>query len=182
MSKLRFRVVEKAFQTKPLEVTAPSERPSEYFAKYVFNREKMFKYLPTPVYSKLVDAMDNGVALDRDIADKVAEGMKRWAMELGATHYTHWFQPLTEGTAEKHDAFVEHDGKGGMMEEFSGKLLVQQEPDASSFPNGGIRNTFEARGYSAWDPSSPVFVVDDTLRSEERRVGKECRSRWSPYH
>ena len=163
MSKLRFRVVEKAFQTKPLEVTAPSERPSEYFAKYVFNREKMFKYLPTPVYSKLVDAMDNGVALDRDIADKVAEGMKRWAMELGATHYTHWFQPLTEGTAEKHDAFVEHDGKGGMMEDFSGKLLVQQEPDASSFPNGGIRNTFEARGYSAWDPSSPVFVVDDTL-------------------
>ena len=163
MSKLRFRVVEKAFQTKPLEVTAPSERPSEYFAKYVFNREKMFKYLPTPVYSKLVDAMDNGVALDRDIADKVAEGMKRWAMELGATHYTHWFQPLTEGTAEKHDAFVEHDGKGGMMEEFSGKLLVQQEPDASSFPNGGIRNTFEARGYRAWDPSSPVFVVDDTL-------------------
>ena len=163
MSKLRFRVVEKAFQTKPLEVTAPSERPSEYFAKYVFNREKMFKYLPTPVYSKLVDAMDNGVALDRDIADKVAEGMKRWAMELGATHYTHWFQPLTEGTAQKHDAFVEHDGKGGMMEEFSGKLLVQQEPDASSFPNGGIRNTFEARGYSAWDPSSPVFVVDDTL-------------------
>ena len=163
MSKLRFRVVEKAFQTKPLEVTAPSERPSEYFAKYVFNREKMFKYLPTPVYSKLVDAMDNGVALDRDIADKVAEGMKRWAMELGATHYTHWFQPLTEGTAEKHDAFVEHDGKGGMMEEFSGKLLVQQEPDASSFPNGGIRNTFEARGYSAWDPSSPVYVVDDTL-------------------
>ena len=163
MSKLRFRVVEKAFQTKPLEVTAPSERPSEYFAKYVFNREKMFKYLPTPVYSKLVDAMDNGVALDRDIADKVAEGMKRWAMELGATHYTHWFQPLTEGTAEKHDAFVEHDGKGGMMEEFSGKLLVQQEPDASSFPNGGIRNTFEARGYSAWNPSSPVFVVDDTL-------------------
>ena len=163
MSKLRFRVVEKAFQTKPLEVTAPSERPSEYFAKYVFNREKMFKYLPTPVYSKLVDAMDNGVALDCDIADKVAEGMKRWAMELGATHYTHWFQPLTEGTAEKHDAFVEHDGKGGMMEEFSGKLLVQQEPDASSFPNGGIRNTFEARGYSAWDPSSPVFVVDDTL-------------------
>ena len=163
MSKLRFRVVEKAFQTKPLEVPVPAERTSEYFAKYVFNREKMFKYLPTPVYSKLVDAMDNGVALDREIADKVAEGMKRWAMELGATHYTHWFQPLTEGTAEKHDAFVEHDGKGGMMEEFSGKLLVQQEPDASSFPNGGIRNTFEARGYSAWDPSSPVFVVDDTL-------------------
>ena len=163
MSTLRFRVVEKAFQTKPVEVRKPTERPSEYFGKYVFNREKMFKYLPTAVYNKLVDAMDNGAALDRDVADKVAEGMKRWAMELGATHYTHWFQPLTEGTAEKHDAFVEHDGKGGMMEEFSGKLLVQQEPDASSFPNGGIRNTFEARGYSAWDPSSPVFVVDDTL-------------------
>ena len=163
MYKLRFRVVEKAFQSKPLDVPTPSERPSEYFAKFVFNREKMFKYLPTSVYNRLVDAMDNGVALDRDIADKVADGMKKWAMELGATHYTHWFQPLTEGTAEKHDAFVEHDGKGGMMEEFSGKLLVQQEPDASSFPNGGIRNTFEARGYSAWDPSSPVFVVDDTL-------------------
>ena len=163
MSTLRFRVVEKAFQAKPLEVPAPKERPGEYFGKYVFNREKMFKYLPSTVFARLIDAMDNGAALDRQIADAVAEGMKKWASELGATHYTHWFQPLTEGTAEKHDAFVEHDGKGGMMEEFSGKLLVQQEPDASSFPNGGIRNTFEARGYSAWDPSSPVFVVDDTL-------------------
>ena len=163
MSRLRFSVVEKAFAAKPIEVKTPSERPDEYFAKHVFNREKMFKYLPTPVFNKLVDAMDNGAALDRATADQVAEGMKRWAMEQGATHYTHWFQPLTEGTAEKHAAFVEHDGKGGMMEEFSGKLLVQQEPDASSFPNGGIRNTFEARGYSAWDPSSPVFVVDDTL-------------------
>jgi glutamine synthetase len=91
--------------------------------------------------------------------------MKQWADENGVTHYTHWFQPLTEGTAEKHDAFVEHDGKGGMIEEFSGKLLVQQEPDASSFPSGGIRNTFEARGYSAWDPTSPVFIMDDTLVS-----------------
>ena len=163
MSTLRFRVAEKAFQAKPMEVPAPDKRPGEYFGKYVFNREKMFKYLPSTVFARLIDAMDNGAALDRQIADAVAEGMKRWASELGATHYTHWFQPLTEGTAEKHDAFVEHDGKGGMMEEFSGKLLVQQEPDASSFPNGGIRNTFEARGYSAWDPSSPVFVVDDTL-------------------
>ena len=163
MSTLRFRVVEKAFQAKPMEVPAPDKRPGEYFGKYVFNREKMFKYLPSTVFARLIDAMDNGAALDRQIADAVAEGMKRWASELGAPHYTHWFQPLTEGTAEKHDAFVEHDGKGGMMEEFSGKLLVQQEPDASSFPNGGIRNTFEARGYSAWDPSSPVFVVDDTL-------------------
>ena len=163
MSELRFNVVEKAFRAKPLEIAVPSERPAEYFGKYVFNREKMFRYLPAPVYARLADAMDNGAALDREVADQVAEGMKRWAMELGVTHYTHWFQPLTEGTAEKHDAFIEHDGKGGMLEEFSGKLLVQQEPDASSFPNGGIRNTFEARGYSAWDPSSPVFVVDDTL-------------------
>ena len=163
MSTLRFNVVEKAFHTKPLEVKSPGKSPSEYFAKYVFNREKMFKYLPTDVYNKLTDAIDNGATLDRSIADKVAEGMKRWAAEMGATHYTHWFQPLTEGTAEKHDSFIEHDSKGGVIEEFSGKLLVQQEPDASSFPNGGIRNTFEARGYSAWDPSSPVFVVDDTL-------------------
>ena len=123
----------------------------------------MFKYLPSEVYRKMIDVMENGASLDRSIADAVAEGMKKWAQEMGATHYTHWFQPLTEGTAEKHDAFVEHDGKGGMMENFDGKLLVQQEPDASSFPNGGIRNTFEARGYSAWDPTSPVFIIDDTL-------------------
>ena len=163
MSKLRFNVVEQAFHKKPVEVVSPEKRPSEYFGKYVFNREKMFKYLPSKVYAKLVDVIDNGANLDRSIADEVAKGMKKWAMELGVTHYTHWFQPLTEGTAEKHDAFVEHDGKGGMLEEFSGKLLVQQEADGSSFPNGGVRNTFEARGYSAWDPSSPVFVVDDTL-------------------
>ena len=160
---LRFRVVEEAFKKKAIEVSTPSERPSEYFGKYVFNREKMYKYLPAGVYAKLVDVIDNGARLDRSIADAVAQGMKRWAQEMGATHYTHWFQPLTEGTAEKHDAFVEHDGKGGMIENFSGKLLVQQEPDASSFPNGGIRNTFEARGYSAWDPTSPVFIIDDTL-------------------
>ena len=163
MSKLRFRVVENAFHKKPIEIIPPTERPSEYFGKYVFNREKMFKYLPSKIYNKLIDVIDNGVALDRNIADEVAAGMKKWATELGVTHYTHWFQPLTEGTAEKHDAFVEHDGKGGVMEEFSGKLLVQQEADGSSFPNGGVRNTFEARGYSAWDPSSPVFIVDDTL-------------------
>ena len=146
-----------------MEVKAPSERPSEYFGKYVFNREKMYKYLPSDVYNNLIDVIDNGARLDRSIADAVAKGMKQWAQEMGVTHYTHWFQPLTEGTAEKHDAFVEHDGKGGMIETFSGKLLVQQEPDASSFPNGGIRNTFEARGYSAWDPTSPVFIIDDTL-------------------
>ena len=160
---LRFQVVEEAFKKKAVEVKVPSERPSEYFGKYVFNREKMYKYLPTDVYNNLIDVIDNGARLDRSIADAVAKGMKQWAQEMGVTHYTHWFQPLTEGTAEKHDAFVEHDGKGGMIETFSGKLLVQQEPDASSFPNGGIRNTFEARGYSAWDPTSPVFIIDDTL-------------------
>ena len=162
-NQLRFQVVEEAFKKKALEVPTPAERPSEYFGKYVFNRQKMFKYLPSEVYRKMIDVMENGASLDRSIADAVAEGMKKWAQEMGATHYTHWFQPLTEGTAEKHDAFVEHDGKGGMMENFDGKLLVQQEPDASSFPNGGIRNTFEARGYSAWDPTSPVFIIDDTL-------------------
>ena len=163
MSKLRFRVVETAFKKKPVAVAVPAERPSEYFAKYVFNKEKMFRYLPSKVYAKLIDVIDNGAPLDRSIADEVAAGMKKWALEMGATHYTHWFHPLTEGTAEKHDAFVEHDGKGGMVEEFSGKLLIQQEPDASSFPNGGIRNTFEARGYTAWDVSSPAFIVDSTL-------------------
>ena len=160
---LRFKVVEEAFKKRPVNVTTPTERPSEYFGRYVFDRKKMYKYLPKSVYEEMIDVMDNGKRLDRSIADAVAAGMKQWATEMGCTHYTHWFQPLTEGTAEKHDAFVEHDGKGGMMETFSGKLLVQQEPDASSFPNGGIRNTFEARGYSAWDPTSPVFIIDDTL-------------------
>ena len=163
MSNLRFKVVEEAFKKRPLDVPAPKERPSEYFGKYVFNREKMFKYLPLATYEKLREVIEKRIPLDLAVADEVARGMKRWAMEMGATHCTHWFQPLTEGTAEKHDAFVEHDGKGGMLENFSGKELVQQEPDASSFPNGGIRSTFEARGYSAWDPASPVFIVGDTL-------------------
>ena len=163
MAVLRFDAVEKASARKPVEVISPLERPSEYFGKKVFNRAKMYKYLPADVYEKLIDVIDNGAPLDRSIANAVAKGMKQWADENGVTHYTHWFQPLTEGTAEKHDAFIEHDGKGGMIEEFSGKLLVQQEPDASSFPSGGIRNTFEARGYSAWDPTSPVFIMDDTL-------------------
>jgi len=163
MANLRFQVVEEAFKKKPLEVEAPQERPSEYFGKYVFTRDKMYKYLQKDIYEKLIDVIDNGTPLDRSIANAVAQGMKQWADDNGVTHYTHWFQPLTEGTAEKHDAFIEHDGKGGMIEEFSGKLLMQQEPDASSFPSGGIRATFEARGYSAWDPTSPVFIIDDTL-------------------
>lgn len=163
MTNLRFDAVASASRKRPVEVISPVERPSEYFGRKVFNRAKMYKYLPADVYEKMVDVIDNGATLDRSIADEVAKGIKQWADENGVTHYTHWFQPLTEGTAEKHDAFVEHDGKGGMIEEFSGKLLVQQEPDASSFPSGGIRSTFEARGYSAWDPTSPVFIIDDTL-------------------
>ena len=162
-SKLRFKVVDEAFKKRPVEVPTRSERPSEFFGKYVFNKQKMYQYLSPNAYHKMCEVIDEGAPFDITIADEVAEGMKRWAMDLGVTHYTHWFQPLTEGTAEKHDGFVEHDGKGGMVEQFEGKILVQQEPDASSFPNGGIRSTFEARGYSAWDPTSPVFVIGDTL-------------------
>ncbi len=163
MSKLRFDVVQDAFKKKALEVETPESRPSEYFGELVFNRDKMRKYLKPSTYDALVACIDGDKALDRDIADQVAEGMKTWAMEHGVTHITHWFQPLTEGTAEKHDSFMEYDGKGGMIEEFNGKSLFQQEPDASSFPNGGIRATFEARGYTAWDPTSPVFIQGDTL-------------------
>ncbi len=158
MNNFRFHVVAEASKKAPLKIVTPKEPPSAYFGKYVFNRAKMQKYLPENVFQQLSDVIDNGAHFNRAIADAVATGMKQWAQENGATHYTHWFQPLTEGTAEKHDAFVEFDGKGGMIEEFSGKLLVQQEADSSSFPNGGIRNTFEARGYSAWDPTSPVFI------------------------
>ena len=163
MSELRFQMVDRAFRKKPVEVEAPEERPGEYFGKKVFNREKMARYLAPDVFEKMIDVMDGGARLDRAVADAVAEGMMQWARENGVTHYTHWFQPLTEGTAEKHDAFIDFDGKGGVVEDFSGKMLVQQEPDASSFPSGGIRSTFEARGYSAWDPTSPVFIIDDTL-------------------
>lgn len=160
---LRFKVVEEAFNRKAVPVEIPLERPEQYYGKLVFNRQKMFEYLPKRTYDALIFAIENKEPISREIADSVAEGMKRWAIDNGARHYTHWFHPLTDGTAEKHDAFIEHDGKGGIVEEFSGKLLVQQEPDASSFPNGGIRNTFEARGYSAWDISSPAFIMDKTL-------------------
>lgn len=163
MDNLRFDVVKEAFRKRPVKLEVTNERPSEQFGKYVFSRDKMYKYLPVDIFNKMMDVMENGERLDRSIADGVANGIKKWAKDHGVTHYTHWFQPLTEGTAEKHDSFIESDGKGGMIEEFSGKLLVQQEPDASSFPSGGIRNTFEARGYSAWDPTSPVFIIDDTL-------------------
>lgn len=163
MSNLRFKSVEEASARKAVKVDLPKERVDAYYGKQVFNRQRMFEYLPKDTYEKLVDAIDNRKPLSRELADSVAEGMKRWALENGARHYTHWFHPLTGSTAEKHDAFIEHDGKGGVVEKFTGKLLVQQEPDASSFPNGGIRNTFEARGYSAWDISSPAFIVANTL-------------------
>ena len=163
MSSLRFKVVEEASNRKAIPVEIPAERPAAYYAEKVFNRQKMFEYLPRETFEALVHSIENKEPLPREYADSVAQGMKQWAIDNGARHYTHWFQPLTETTAEKHDGFVEHDGKGGMVEKFSGKLLVQQEPDASSFPNGGIRNTFEARGYSAWDISSPVFIMDNTL-------------------
>ena len=152
-----------AFNREPVKVEIPKQVPSEYYGMYVFNRQTMYKYLPKQTYDALTDAIDNKKPLDREVADSVAAGMKQWAIDNCVTHYTHWFHPLTDGTAEKHDSFIEHDGKGGVIEEFSGKLLVQQEPDASSFPNGGIRNTFEARGYSAWDISSPAFIHDNTL-------------------
>lgn len=160
---LRFKVVDEAFNRKAVQVDIPKERPGEFYGSLVFNRGKMYQYLPKDTYDALISAIENKTPISRQIADSVADGMKRWAIDNGARHYTHWFHPLTDGTAEKHDSFVMHDGKGGVVEEFSGKLLVQQEPDASSFPNGGIRNTFEARGYSAWDISSPAFILDNTL-------------------
>ena len=156
MSKLRFDVVQDAFKKKAVNVELPSAKISDFFGELVFTRDKMRRYLDADSFRKITDCIDNGAPLDRPTADKVAEGMKIWAMEHGATHITHWFQPLTEGTAEKHDSLMDYDGKGGMIESFDGRSLVQQEPDASSFPNGGIRATFEARGYTAWDPTSPV--------------------------
>ena len=163
MGHLRFDVVQGAFKKKAVAVETPAGKPSDYFGSLVFGRSNMRKYLDSHTYERLIRCVDDGVPLDAATADKVAEGMKVWALEHGATHVTHWFQPLTEGTAEKHDAFLTPDGAGGVIEQFDGKSLVQQEPDASSFPNGGIRATFEARGYTAWDPTSPVFIQDDTL-------------------
>ncbi len=163
MSRLRFVALESACNHRPMEVASHDERPTAFFAKNVFTRERMKEYIADTILNQLFDAIDNDKPLSRDIANAVAMGMKKWATELGATHFTHWFQPLTGGTAEKHDAFIEKTPDGRVLEEFSGGVLYQQEPDASSFPSGGIRNTFEARGYSAWDPSSPAFVVGDTL-------------------
>jgi glutamine synthetase len=145
---------------KPIEYDG---KVSELFGKNVFHSEIMREYLPSDAYKSMMEAIQNGTRLDRKMADQVASAMKDWAITKGATHYTHWFQPLTGTTAEKHDAFFKPVGPGRAIERFDGDLLVQQEPDASSFPNGGIRNTFEARGYTAWDPSSPAFVIGKTL-------------------
>ena len=163
MSSLRFRALEELFNRVPVKVDPPAVKTSEYFGMNVFDKQTMQKYLSKEAFTAVAVATDSGTPIDRKIANEVANGMKAWAIERGATHYTHWFHPLNDSTAEKHDAFFEYDGKGGMFETFHGALLSQQEPDASSLPNGGLRNTFEARGYTAWDPSSPAFIMDRTL-------------------
>lgn len=162
MSTLRFKAVAESFNRKPIEVHEP-ERRSSIFGKNVFNEAAMRQYLTKDAYKSVLDAIENGSKIDRNVADHVSTGMKEWAITKGATHYTHWFQPLTGATAEKHDAFFETTSDGMAIEKFGGGQLVQQEPDASSFPNGGIRNTFEARGYTAWDPTSPAFIYGTTL-------------------
>ena len=163
MSNSRFRAVEEAFLRETVIAEPPAAATSEYYGCNVFGRANMRKYLSSDTRRKVYESQEQGVTLDRETAEHVAAGMKRWAMDMGATHYTHWFQPLTGGTAEKHDSFAEPYGKGESLEQFAGKLLCQQEPDASSFPSGGLRNTFEARGYTAWDPSSPAFIMGDCL-------------------
>ncbi len=159
----RFDLVKESFEKKEVPAEVPKGKTSDYFGELVFDRKMMCKYLDAESLQGLLDCIEGGHALDRKTADGVARGMKDWAMKHGVTHVTHWFQPLTEGTAEKHDSLIDYDGKGGVIETFDGKMLAQQEPDASSFPNGGIRATFEARGYTAWDPTSPVFILEDTL-------------------
>ncbi|MBW2936536.1 glutamine synthetase III [Aureisphaera sp. CAU 1614] len=162
MSTLRFKAISETFNRKPIEVKEPARR-SEIFGKNVFNEQAMRQYLTKDAFKSVMDAVVNGSKIDRTVADHVSTGMKEWAISKGATHYTHWFQPLTGATAEKHDAFFETIEGGMAIEKFGGGQLVQQEPDASSFPNGGIRNTFEARGYTAWDPTSPAFIYGTTL-------------------
>ena len=163
MQTFRFTAVENANAKEPVVAVAPESETSAYYGRNVFNRAAMRRYLSEETRRSIYETVERGATLDRNVANHVAEGMKRWAMDLGATHYTHWFQPLTGGTAEKHDSFADPRGHGESLEKFEGKLLFQQEPDASSFPSGGLRNTFEARGYTAWDPSSPAFVIGDTL-------------------
>ena len=159
----RFELVKESFVRKEVPADVPAGKTSDWYGELVFDRAKMRKYLDAETFQALVACIEGGKALDRKTADGVACGMKEWAMAHGVTHVTHWFQPLTEGTAEKHESLIDYDGKGGVIETFDGKMLAQQEPDASSFPSGGLRATFEARGYTAWDPTSPVFILDDTL-------------------
>ena len=163
MSKMRFFALQELANRRPVQIEYPSQKLSEYYGAHVFDRKKMQEFLPSEAYKAVINAIEKGIPFNREMADMIANGMKSWAKTFNVTHYTHWFQPLTDGTAEKHDGFIEFDEDGDVIERFSGKLLIQQEPDASSFPNGGIRNTFEARGYTAWDVSSPAFIVDKTL-------------------
>ncbi|HEX7583748.1 MAG TPA: glutamine synthetase III, partial [Prolixibacteraceae bacterium] len=163
MAQFRFKALEEVLKRKPIEVKREENLVSDFYGMMVFDRPKMKKYLSKEAFKAVVDAVDHGTTIDRKMADQVAQGMKSWALESGATHLTHWFHPLTDGTAEKHDAFIVHGENGSVVESLSGSMLSQQEPDASSFPSGGIRQTFEARGYTAWDPSSPAFIVDNTL-------------------
>ncbi len=163
MAQFRFNALNEVLNRKPVDIVREENLVSDYFGMLVFDQSKMKKYLSREAYKAVMDAIENGTTIDRKMADQVAQGMKAWAIENGATHYTHWFHPLTDGTAEKHDAFIVHGADGGVIESFSGNLLAQQEPDASSFPSGGIRQTFEARGYTAWDPTSPAFISETTL-------------------
>jgi glutamine synthetase len=163
MATIRFEALKQIAHRQAKPVEYPSSKATDYFAINVFDKDKMKKYLSKEAYNAVVVAAEGGTGIDRKLADQVASGMKEWAISRGATHYTHWFHPLTDATAEKHDAFFDMNPAGDIFESFDGKLLAQQEPDASSFPSGGIRNTFEARGYTAWDPSSPAFVTGNTL-------------------
>ncbi len=163
MAKFRFKALEEVLNREPVDVVRENNLVSDYYGLMVFGQVKMKKYLSREAFKAVTDAIENGTIIDRKMADQVAQGMKAWAIENGATHYTHWFHPLTDATAEKHDAFIVHGADGGVIESFSGNLLSQQEPDASSFPSGGLRQTFEARGYTAWDPSSPAFISETTL-------------------
>ena len=160
MASIRSRAHLKARQTKPVQMPEPPMEAGEAFGRKVFDLKAMRKRLPKDAYKKLADTIREGKRLDPEIADVVANAMKDWAIENGATHYTHWFQPMTGLTAEKHDAFLSPAADGQVISEFSGKMLISGEPDASSFPSGGIRSTFEARGYTAWDPTAPAFLID----------------------
>ncbi len=163
MAKLRFQALQELFRREPIKSEKKAQTTSEYYGNNVFDRTKMKKYLNIDAYEVFTRSTEKNEPIDRTLADQIAAGMKTWATEMGATHYTHWFHPLTDSTAEKHDAFIEFSEFGGVVENFSGERLAQQEPDASSFPSGGLRNTFEARGYTAWDTSSPAFIINRTL-------------------